>query len=687
MAESTSQVDVDVAERIARLRAEINYHAYRYYTLDDPIISDAEYDQLLQELRRLEEAHPELITPDSPTQRIGAPPRPEFRKVIHPVPMTSLSNAFNEEDMRAWLARIRRLLPEDLPAEELAFVVEPKFDGLAVALTYEAGILVRGATRGDGIEGEDVTENLRTVKNIPLRIPVTPDGPPAPERMEVRGEVYLPIADFNQLNQEQMAKGERLYANPRNAAAGSVRQLDSRITARRRLAFFAYAIGYLEGGPSFISHWEALMYLKELGFPVSQDIRRTHDFEEVLRFIREWGERRDHLPYEADGVVIKVDSLVLQQRLGIVGNAPRWAIAYKFPPREATTRVLSIEVNVGRTGVLTPYAVLEPVNVGGVTVRQATLHNFEDLMRKDIRVGDTVIVVRAGEVIPQVVKPILERRPPDSKPYAMPTHCPSCGEPVVKPEGEVAVYCVNAACPAQLVRRVEHFVSRGAMDIVGFGERIAEQLIEAGLIHDVSDIYSLKDKREHLLQLEGFGEKKVDNLLKAIEASKQQPLERLVTALGIRGVGNIVAKTLVEHFPSLDALAAATEEELQRVEGIGPEIARSVVDWFARPRHQEVLRKLRAAGVRTEAAPRAVAEGAAPLRGLTFVITGTLPTLSRDQARALIEAAGGKVTDSVSRKTDYLVLGENPGSKLEKARELGIKIIDEATLRQMIEAK
>jgi DNA ligase (NAD+) len=687
MAESTSQVDVDVAERIARLRAEINYHAYRYYTLDDPIISDAEYDQLLQELRRLEEAHPELITPDSPTQRIGAPPRPEFRKVIHPVPMTSLSNAFNEEDMRAWLARIRRLLPEDLPAEELAFVVEPKFDGLAVALTYETGILVRGATRGDGIEGEDVTENLRTVKSIPLRIPVAPDGPPAPERMEVRGEVYLPIADFNQLNQEQMAKGERLYANPRNAAAGSVRQLDSRITARRRLAFFAYAIGYLEGGPSFISHWEALMYLKELGFPVSQDIRRTHDFEEVLRFIREWGERRDHLPYEADGVVIKVDSLVLQQRLGIVGNAPRWAIAYKFPPREATTRVLSIEVNVGRTGVLTPYAVLEPVNVGGVTVRQATLHNFEDLMRKDIRVGDTVIVVRAGEVIPQVVKPILERRPPDSKPYAMPTHCPSCGEPVVKPEGEVAVYCVNAACPAQLVRRVEHFVSRGAMDIVGFGERIAEQLIEAGLIHDVSDIYSLKDKREHLLQLEGFGEKKVDNLLKAIEASKQQPLERLVTALGIRGVGNIVAKTLVEHFPSLDALAAATEEELQRVEGIGPEIARSVVDWFARPRHQEVLRKLRAAGVRTEAAPRAVAEGAAPLRGLTFVITGTLPTLSRDQARALIEAAGGKVTDSVSRKTDYLVLGENPGSKLEKARELGIKIIDEATLRQMIEAK
>jgi len=685
MAESSSQVDV--AERIARLRAEIHYHAYRYYTLDDPIISDAEYDQLMQELRRLEEAHPELITPDSPTQRVGAPPRPEFRKVIHPTPMTSLSNAFNEEDMRAWLTRIRRLLPDDLPSEELAFVVEPKFDGLAVALTYEDGMLVRGATRGDGIEGEDVTENLRTVKNIPLRIPVAPDGPPAPERIEVRGEVYLPIADFNQLNQEQMAKGERLYANPRNAAAGSVRQLDSRITARRRLAFFAYAVGYLAGGPSFTRHWEALMYLKELGFPVSQDIRRTHDFEEVLRFIREWGERRNHLPYEADGVVIKVDSLALQQRLGIVGNAPRWAIAYKFPPREATTRVLSIEVNVGRTGVLTPYAVLEPVNVGGVTVRQATLHNFEDLMRKDIRVGDTVIVIRAGDVIPQVVKPILERRPPDSKPYAMPTHCPSCGEPVVKPEGEVAVYCVNAACPAQLVRRVEHFASRGAMDIVGFGERIAEQLVEAGLISDVGDIYSLKDKRERLLQLEGFGEKKVDNLLKAIEASKQQPLERLVTALGIRGVGSVVAKTLVEHFPSLDALAAATEEDLQRVEGIGPEIARSVVDWFARPRHQEVLRKLRAAGVRTEAAPRAVAEGAAPLRGLTFVITGTLPTLSRDQARALIEAAGGKVTESVSRKTDYLVLGENPGSKLERARELGIKIVDEAALRQMIGAE
>jgi DNA ligase (NAD+) len=676
--------DTDIAQRIARLREELNYHAYRYYTLDDPVISDAEYDRLMRVLRQLEEAHPELITPDSPTQRVGAPPRPEFRKVVHPIPMTSLSNAFDDDDMRAWLGRIGRLLPDDVAVTDLAFVVEPKFDGLAVALTYEGGVLVRGATRGDGIEGEDVTENLRTVRSIPLRIPVPSDGPAAPARIEVRGEVYLPIADFNQLNQEQAARGERLYANPRNAAAGAVRQLDSRVTARRRLAFFAYAIGYVEGGPTLDSHWEALDYLRRLGFPVSPDILCTRDFDEVLHFIQTWMERRDRLPYEADGVVVKVDRFSVQQALGIVGNAPRWAIAYKFPAREATTRLLSIEVNVGRTGVLTPYAVLEPVNIGGVTVRQASLHNFEDLARKDIRVGDTVVVKRAGDVIPQVVKPILELRPADARPYAPPTHCPSCGEPVARAAGEVAIYCVNAACPAQLVRRVEYFVSRGAMDIVGFGIRVAEQLIQAGLITDVADIYSLAAHRDKILALEGFGPKKTDNLLAAIEASKQQPLERLVTALGIQGVGSVVARTLVAHFPSLDALSAATLDDLQRIEGIGPQIAESVVDWFARPRHQELLRKLRAAGVRVEADSRPVAQTGGALAGLTFVITGTLPTLSREAARAMIEAAGGKVTDSVSRKTDYLVLGENPGSKLEKARALGVKIIDEAMLRQLV---
>lgn len=678
-----SQPNLEQArQHISHLRDEINLHAYRYYTLDDPIISDAEYDQLMRELRGLEEAFAELVTPDSPTQRVGTPPLDQFEKVIHPVPMTSLGNAFDDDDMRAWLARIGRLLPDDVAITDLAFVVEPKFDGLAVALTYENGILTRGATRGNGIEGENVTANLRTVKNIPLRIPVTPDGPAPAARIEVRGEVYMPVAAFNDLNRRQAERGERLYANPRNAAAGAVRQLDSRITAQRPLAFFGYAIGYVEGGEQVRSQWEALDYVRRLGFPVNPDIQRSHDLDEVLHFIHEWMERRDRLPYEADGVVVKVDDFALQEMLGVVGNAPRWAIAYKFPAREATTKLLSIEVNVGRTGVLTPYAVLEPVNVGGVVVRQATLHNFDDLARKDIRAGDMVVIKRAGDVIPQVIKPILERRPPDSKPYALPEHCPSCGEPVVKPEEEVAVYCVNAACPAQLVRRVEYFVSRGAMDIEGFGIRVGEQLIQAGLIHDVADIYALHGQRDQLLALEGFAEKKVDNLLAAIEASKAQPLERVITALGIQGVGGVVARALVAAFPSAEALASAGEEGLQSVEGIGPRIARSVVDWFSRPRHQEVIEKLRQAGLRLQA--ETVEQMPQPLQGLSFVITGTLPTLSREEAADFIQAHGGKITGSVSKKTDYLLLGENPGSKLAKAQELGTRIINEQGLRQLV---
>jgi len=670
----------EIEGRIAQLRDEINYHAYRYHTLDDPVISDAEYDQLMAELRALEEMHPQLITPDSPTQRVGAAPLDQFEKVIHPVPMTSLGNAFADEDMHAWLARIGRLLPDDVAITDLTFVVEPKFDGLAVALTYQDGVLVRGATRGNGVEGENVTANLRTVNNIPLRIPVSPDGPP-PALIEVRGEVYIPIADFNELNRRQAEKGERLYANPRNAAAGAVRQLDSRITARRPLAFFAYAIGYVEGGESVDTQWDALGYVRRLGFPVNPDVVRSRDFEEVLDFIHGWMERRDALPYEADGVVVKVDDFALQDLLGVVGNAPRWAIAYKFPAREATTKLLKIDVNVGRTGVITPYAVLEPVNVGGVTVRQASLHNFEDLERKDIREGDTVVIKRAGDVIPQVVKPILDLRPPDSHAYRLPERCPSCGEPVVKPEGEVAVYCVNAACPAQLVRRVEYFVSRGAMDIEGFGIKVAEQLIQEGFIQDVGDIYFLHGHRDQLLGLEGFAEKKVDNLLSAIKASQAQPLERVVTALGIQGVGGVVARTLVAAFPSMDGLAGASVEALEGVEGVGPHIAQSVVDWFSRPRHQQVVDKLRRAGLQMQAE---VPTGAPqPLAGLTFVITGTLPTMSRDQAQAFIEARGGKVTGSVSKKTDYLLLGENPGSKLAKAQSLGTKIISEEELQEI----
>jgi DNA ligase (NAD+) len=646
-----SQSDsVEIERRIAELSDEINYHAYRYHTLDDPVISDAEYDGLMVELRELEEAHPELITPDSPTQRVGAPPMDQFEKVIHPVPMTSLGNAFDDEDMHAWLTRVGRLLPDDVSVADLTFAVEPKFDGLAVALTYEKGVLAQGATRGNGVEGENVTANLRTVNSIPLRIPVSADGPP-PERIEVRGEIYMPIADFDAFNRRQAEKGERLYANPRNAAAGAVRQLDSRITARRPLAFFAYAIGYVEGGETVDTQWEALDYARRLGFPVNPDVLRSQDFEEVLAFIHAWMERRETLPYEADGVVVKVNDFALQDLLGVVGNAPRWAIAYKFPAREATTKLLKIDVNVGRTGVLTPYAVLEPVLVGGVTVRQASLHNIEDLERKDIREGDTVVIKRAGDVIPQVVKPILDLRPPDSKPYRLPERCPSCGEPAVKPEDEVAVYCVNAACPAQLVRRVEYFISRGAMDIEGFGFKIGQQLIQEGLIQDVGDIYALPEHRDRLLALEGFAGKKVDNLLAAVEASKDQPLERVVTALGIQGVGGVVARTLVKAFPSMKKLEDAGVEVLESVEGVGPHIAQSVYYWFKRPRNKQVIEKLRQAGLQMEA--EGSADAPQPLAGLTFVITGTLPTMSRDQAKALIEARGGKVTGSVSKKTDY----------------------------------
>ena len=680
----TDSVPPEIELRVKQLRDQLNYHAYRYYTLDDPVVSDAEYDQLMQELQRLEAAYPQLVTPDSPTRRVGAPPLDQFEKVIHPVPMTSLSNAFGDGDMLAWLARIKRLLPGTVAVTDLAWVVEPKFDGLAVALTYENGLLARGATRGDGITGENVTANLRTVKRIPLRIPVPGPTPPAPARIEVRGEVFMPIAEFTRLNQRQAEKGERLYANPRNAAAGAVRQLDSRITAGRPLAFFGYGIGYVEGGESPRSQWDTLDYLKRLGFPVNPDIKHSHDFQEVLHFIHQWMEGRDQLPYEADGVVVKVDDFAIQERLGVVGNAPRWAIAYKFPAREVTTRLIKVGVNVGRTGVLTPYAVLEPVTIGGVTVRQATLHNFEDLTRKDIREGDAVMVKRAGDVIPQVIKPILERRPAGSRPYQLPERCPACGEPAVKPEDEVAVYCINAACPAQLVRRLEYFVSRGAMDIEGFGIKIAEQLIQAGLIRDVADIYSLQ--REQLLPLEGFAAKKADNLLAAIQGSRSQPLERVVTALGIRGVGRIVAKTLVARFPSVAALSAASVEELQTIDGIGPHIAQSVVDWFARPRHQELIDKLCQAGICIEAPGQPAGRAVARLAGMAFVITGTLPTLSREQAKAMIEAAGGKVTDSVSNKTDYLVLGENPGSKLARAQALGIQTIGEDELREMTSA-
>jgi DNA ligase (NAD+) len=674
---------MDAAERIEELREQIRYYAYRYHVLDDPVISDDAYDALYRELEELERAHPELISLDSPTQRVGGELREEFTAVEHPSPMLSLSNAFTPEELHAWRDRFMRLLPEEYA--EPAYVVEPKIDGLTVVLHYTNGAFTLGATRGDGRRGEDITPNLRTVKALPLRVPVAAGrerGTVPPARLVVRGEAYMPIDAFEAFNREQEAAGKKTYANPRNTAAGSLRVLDSSITASRPLSLFCYQVVDLDGGPPLSSQWEALDYLRQLGFPVSDQNRRFTDFEELVGFVVGWEPVRETINFEADGLVIKIDDFAIQDRLGAVGNAPRWAIAYKYPAPEAVTRLQRIVVNVGRTGSLTPAAELEPVRIGGVTVSNATLHNADYIAERDIREGDTVIVKRAGEVIPQVLHPVLELRPPGTRPWQMPDRCPACGEPVEHPEGEVAYYCVNAACPAQLVRSVEHFVSRGAMDIEGFGIRQAELFVELGLLQDVADIYYLPP--DQILPLEGFGEKKVSNLMAAIEASKERSPARLLTALGIQGIGVTVAQVLMDHFRSLDAVAAASREEMEQIPGIGPKLADSVADWFARETNRQVVAKLKAAGVRTEV-EEIEATGPQPLTGLTFVITGTLPTMSREQAKALIEAYGGKVTGSVSGKTDYLLAGEQAGSKLAKAEKLGVPVLDEAALRRMVE--
>jgi len=671
---------MDVARRIEELREQIRYHSYRYYVLDDPVISDAAYDALYRELQELEAAHPELVTPDSPTQRVGGEPREEFTAVEHPRPMLSLQNAFNPEELRAWRDRFLRLLPDGFP--EPAYVVEPKIDGLTVVLHYTDGLFTLGATRGDGLRGEEITPNLRTIKALPLRVPVVATGElRAPGRLVVRGEAYMPIDAFEAFNRQQEALGKRTYANPRNTAAGSLRVLDPAITASRPLSLFCYQVVELEGGPALESQWAALDYLRQLGFPVSTLNRRFPDFEEVVEYVVSWEKVRHTLNFEADGLVIKIDDLATQERLGAVGNAPRWAIAYKYPAPEAVTRLKRIAINVGRTGSLNPAAELEPVRIGGVTVSSATLHNADYIAGRDIREGDMVVVKRAGQVIPQVLGPVPELRPPDTRPWQMPDRCPVCGEAVEHPAGEVAYYCVNAACPAQLVRSVEHFVSRGAMEIEGLGTRQAELFVEQGLIRDVADLYSLT--AEQLLRLEGFAGKRVSNLLAAIEASKGRGPVRLLTALGIRGVGSAVAETLIDHYGSLEALAGASVEELQQIPGIGPKLAESIATWFGRESNRRVLDKLKAAGVRTWM-ERARAAGPQPLAGLTFVLTGTLPTMSREQATEFIQAHGGRVSGAVSSRTDYLVAGEKAGSKLERAQKLGVKVIDEAGLRALV---
>jgi len=676
----------DVRTRMTELRQQINLHNYRYHVLDSPIISDAQYDKLVAELRQLEAEHPELVTSDSPTLRVGGQPSEKFAKVRHPRPILSLANAFDTDGVRAWWERIRKLLPQSAP---IAFVVEPKIDGLTVVLHYRDGVLVQGATRGDGEIGEDISPNLRTIRAIPLRIPVDVERKvkrverQAPVTLVVRGEAYLPIAAFEKLNEELAAAGEKTFANPRNAAAGSLRQLDPKITASRPLSILCYQIIDLEPASTAPrTQWELLQYLRAMGFPTAHDVNRRFDsLDEAITYCQSWIEKRNSLPYEADGMVIKIDDLSVQETLGVVGKDPRGQLALKFPAREATTKLKSVEFNIGRTGTINPVALLEPVEIGGVIVERATLHNFDDIARKDIRVGDTVTVVRRGDVIPYVVGPVTDLRTGREQVIRAPARCPFCDTPVTRQEGVVAIFCPNRDCPGRIDRQVVHFVY--AMDMEGLGEKIVNQLIDAGLVSDVADLYSLT--REQLLELEGFADKKATNLLNAIAASRSQPLSRVILALGIPGVGSTVTELLTQHFTSLDELASADADSLQTIEGIGPVTAQSIVEWFSHKPNRALVAKLGKAGVRVrEAKRKAAPAGQGPLEGKTFVITGALPAMSREEATAFIKSRGGKVTDSVSKKTSYLVVGADPGgTKYTKAQELGVPMIDEAALRKL----
>lgn len=667
----------EIRQQIETLREQLHYHNYLYHTLDAPVISDYDYDQLYKRLKELESAHPELITADSPTQRSGGQPLDKFRKVEHPSPIQSLANGFGRQDTLDWYERILRLDPAVARAD---YVLEPKLDGLTVVLTYENGSFVLGATRGDGLVGEDVTENLRTIPTLPLRIPVMGGGH-APARLVVRGEAIMFKDDFERLNAQLEQRGEKTYLNPRNTAAGSLRQLDPAVTAKRPLKIFLYQIlESSEETPNTQS--EILDYLMKLGFPVNPLRWHADNIEEAVQICEAQALSRYTWAYDADGIVIKINDQALSRRLGFSGKDPRGALAFKYPGQEVETTLLDIQVNVGRTGVLTPLAVLKPVSIGGVIVRQATLHNFDFIRDKDIRIGDQVLLKRAGEVIPYILGPLPEKRDGTEKTFEIPRECPSCGSPIQKVPEEVAYYCVNSSCPAQLVRNLENFASRGALDISGLGSQIVAQLVESGLVNSAADLYTLK--RDALMKLDKFGEKKAENLLQAVESSKQQPLERLIIGLGIHGVGEVAARKLARQFHNLDALSRASLDELTSLEGIGPGIAASITGWFAQPHNQELLQKLRANGVWPQEHETKENAQSGALAGKTFVITGTLPTLSREQAERLILEHGGTISSSVSKKTDYLLLGENPGSKYAKALELGIPILDEDSLRQML---
>ena len=675
--DSDSMVDAAVRDSLEKLRKDITYHNYRYYVLDDTVISDAEYDSLMISLKELEERHPELITPDSPTQRVGAAPAEGFAQVQHVLPMLSLSNAFALEELQSWHRRVAGLLEID----EFELVCELKCDGLAVSLTYEDGRLVRGATRGDGFRGEDVTGNLRTVKSIPLALLGNYPGV-----LEVRGEVFLPLESFHELNRERAARGEPLYANPRNTGAGSVRQLDSRITASRNLEIFVYGLGHAEDGSMPDNQWDTLQRLKEMGFRINPHNAQCRALGEVEELYKSWLEGRHQLPYQTDGLVVKVNSFQYQDSLGYVGREPRWAIAYKFPAEQAITRLLDIGVNVGRTGSLNPFAVLEPVHVSGAMVKLATLHNEEDIQRKDIRIGDWVVVERAGEVIPQVVGPVAARRSGEEKVFQMPQHCPVCGTEVVKPETEAMHRCPNTTCPAQFFELLKHFVSKGAMDIDGLGEQWSKILIDVGLMQDVADLYYLR--KEQLLELERMGDKLATKIIDNIEVSKDRPVSRAIFALGILHVGSEMAELLTQHYSSIGQLAGATTEELTSIPGIGPQIADSIFAYFQVGTNLQVLEKLRRAGVKLDQAPEGpVDRDALPLAGLSFVVTGTLSSMSRSRAELRIKEMGGAVVSSVTRKTDYLVVGEVPGSKLQTAQRLGTELLDEEEFLELLDKK
>jgi len=665
---------MDEFEEIKNLQKELSEHNYRYHVLDEPTISDYEYDIKLKRLWELEERHPEAIISSSPTQRGFGKPLDKFKKVDHPAPILSLANAFDTKDLEDWFQRISKL---DSRVTSTGFVLEPKIDGLTVVLRYENGVLIQGATRGDGLQGEDVTANIRTIKSVPLRIPVLDKGNKPPKTLIVRGEVFIKKDDFIRLNKVLQENGEKTYQNPRNTASGSLRQLDPGITRNRPLSLLAYAIvESSEESPK--TQWGLLKYLADLGFPTSELAELKDDFPDVINAIDAWNDIRDSIQYEVDGVVVKINDLQIAEDLGFVGKDPRGAIALKFLAREVSTILQEIRVNVGRTGVLTPYAVLKPVEIGGVTVKQATLHNFDYIAEKDIRVGDRVLIKRAGDVIPYVIGPMLSARGSGVGAYSPPSVCPSCGQAVEHLPDEVAWYCVNTSCPAQLVRNIEHFVSRGAMDIVGLGEKIVEILVKEGKIKDIADLYGLKTA--DLVGMEGFGQKKAENIINSINTSRNQSLSKLLTGLGIHGIGEVSALELAKFYKGLDRLKDTNLNTLVSIDGVGPNTAQAIIDWFSQTPNIQLIEKLKQYGVYPTYSQESTGLTDKLLSGEIFVITGTLPTLSRDQAKELIEDAGGKVTDSVSKNTNFLVVGENAGSKLEKARSLGIPVLDESEL-------